>query len=69
MISHCGWGAVTECILNLKPILAIPGFADQIPNSEIIEAKKLGLVLRRQKGFVLAVFVLDNPTWTTDELS
>jgi hypothetical protein len=55
--------------LNLKPILAIPGFADQIPNSEIIEAKKLGLILRRQKGFVLAVFVLDNPTWTTDELS
>lgn len=41
VITHCGWGGLTETILAGKPIIATPFRADQPANA--VKAKKLGL--------------------------
>ena len=46
MITHCGWGGITECIQGCKPMLCIPNFAEQTMNAKTVVDKGLGLILR-----------------------
>jgi UDP:flavonoid glycosyltransferase YjiC (YdhE family) len=46
VITHCGWGGFMECIQAGKPILAAPGFADQLANAKTVEEKRIGFILR-----------------------
>lgn len=46
MITHCGWGGITECIQGCKPMLCIPNFGDQTMNAKTVVDKGLGLILR-----------------------
>lgn len=46
MITHCGWGGITECIQAAKPMLCLPNFADQKINAITIVNQGIGMVLR-----------------------
>lgn len=48
VITHCGWGGFTECLVSEKPMLAVPGFGDQPSNALLLEERGLGLILRPQ---------------------
>jgi glucuronosyltransferase len=48
VITHCGWGGLTECVMCGKPMLAVPGFGDQPMNAKLLEERGIGLVLRPQ---------------------
>ena len=46
VITHCGFGGVTECILAEKPMLALPMFGDQPSNASMLEKRGLGIILQ-----------------------
>jgi UDP:flavonoid glycosyltransferase YjiC (YdhE family) len=36
VLTHCGWGGTTECILGGKPVVVLPFFADQMGNARLL---------------------------------
>lgn len=36
VLTHCGWGGTTECILGGKPVVVLPFFADQMSNATLL---------------------------------
>lgn len=47
-ISHGGWNSLTEGIHYKKPMIILPCFGDQIPNSESFSRNKIGVVLKNK---------------------
>ena len=46
VITHCGWGSVSECIQGSKIMLCMPNSADQTMNAKTIVGKGIGIILR-----------------------
>lgn len=36
VLTHCGWGGTLECIAGGKPVVALPFFADQMKNAQLL---------------------------------
>merc|ERR1719506_2254379 len=45
VVTHCGWGGILECIAGGKPILPLPFFADQLPNSKMLVEAGMAVML------------------------
>lgn len=46
VLTHCGWGGMTACLMNGKPVVAYPWFGDQPNNARLIESLGCGIKLR-----------------------
>ncbi|KAK9069086.1 hypothetical protein SSX86_013202 [Deinandra increscens subsp. villosa] len=52
--SHCGWNSTKEGIFSGKPMIALPIFWDQVPNSKMIEEDwKIGQRVRFDEGVLV----------------
>lgn len=68
VITHGGWGGFLECLMCEKPMLCVPGFGDQPMNSELVQRKGLGLILRPQ-SFGQMDKLLNEPNFTHQDLA
>uniref|UniRef100_A0A0N5A4Y8 glucuronosyltransferase n=1 Tax=Parastrongyloides trichosuri TaxID=131310 RepID=A0A0N5A4Y8_PARTI len=47
IITHGGWSSMLESLINGKPMILMPLFADHGKNAKIIEQKNLGLLINK----------------------
>lgn len=45
MLTHCGWGGLTEVLVEGKPVVAMPFVGDQPTNACLVEERGLGVKL------------------------
>jgi len=46
VLSHCGWGGLSCCMMSGKPVIAFPCFGDQPSNAKLLESIGCGVKLR-----------------------
>ncbi|CAL4991388.1 unnamed protein product [Urochloa decumbens] len=48
-LTHCGWNSLIEGLLYGHPLVMLPIFGDQGPNSRLMEGRKVGLMVARNE--------------------
>ncbi|KAJ6985056.1 hypothetical protein NC653_023136 [Populus alba x Populus x berolinensis] len=54
--THCGWNSSLEAVFAGIPLLALPLFFDQVPNSkQIVENWRIGWQMKKDEGTKILV--------------